>query len=126
MKRAIHAAVSVRLTPAFLLARQTSGDIFGAVADSSRAVLSGANVTIEHLGDCEGYRIAATTPPIITVVPTAFEHNNPGNFSDHPAITPAFGPGLTDSRRACVFSEQHQYSRSRPSTMQIYCRSSMP
>jgi len=54
-------------------------------------------------GDYEGYRIASTLAPSLVVVPTAFEHNNPGNFSDSPGTGPTFGPAPMDPAGLAYF-----------------------
>jgi hypothetical protein len=48
-------------------------------------------------GDYEGFRLVKGQNPTQTTVPTLFERQNPGNFSDNPAIGANVSPATFDS-----------------------------
>jgi hypothetical protein len=48
-------------------------------------------------GDYEGFRLVKGQNPTQTTVPTAFERQNPGNFTDNPAINRIIAPAAFDS-----------------------------
>jgi Carboxypeptidase regulatory-like domain/TonB dependent receptor len=55
-------------------------------------------------GDYEGFRLVRGQNPTQTTVPTAFEHQNPGNFTDNPAINKVVAPSAFDKVGLAYFN----------------------